>query len=297
MSGRGRPGRRWLELRVRPPEPEGDDGSLLPDALVELGARGVVERDGRYVAYFEEPDDPEAFLCRARASLAAWTRLDGIEVEHGWQEHEEWAETWRRGLGVRRLTDRLVVRPSWEEPDDLRPDDVVVVLDPGMAFGTAEHGTTRGSLRLLDGAVRGGDRVLDIGAGSGILSIAAARLGAREVVAIEGDPLAYEAMADNLRRNEVEERVAVVRTWATADDLAWLGPFDGIVANIETHLLAPLFAGFRAALLDGGWLVVSGILDSELDGVLSELGALGFTRVDVDEDEEWRSARLEPVRS
>lgn len=297
MSERGRPGRRWLEVRVRPPEPEGDDGSLLPDALVELGARGVVERDGCYVAYFEEPDDPEGFLHRARASLAAWTGLDGIDVDHGWQEHEEWAETWRRGLAARRLTDRLVVRPSWEEPGDPRPDDVVIVLDPGMAFGTAEHGTTRGSLRLLDGAVRGGDRVLDVGAGSGILSIAAARLGAREVVAVEGDPLACEVMAENLRRNEVEERVTVVRTWATAADLAGLGPFDGIVANLETHLLAPLFAGFRAGLSHGGWLVVSGILDRELDGVLSELAALGFARVDVDEDGEWRSARLEPLPS
>lgn len=285
--------RRWLELRVRPPERDGDAGALLPDALIDLGARGVVERGGRYVAYFEEPADVDAFLGRARASLVAGTGLDGIEIDHGWQEHDDWAETWRRGLAPRRVTDRLVVRPSWEEPDDPRPGDVVIVLDPGMAFGTAEHGTTRGCLRLIDANVRAGDRVLDVGAGSGILSIAAARLGAREVVAIEGDPLACEALADNLRRNGVEERVHVVPKWTTAEDLAARGPFDGIVANLETHLLTPLFEGFRSALAEGGWLVVSGILEDELDGVLTGLGALGFTTMGVDEDGEWRSAHLE----
>lgn len=293
MSDRRRQGRarRWLELRVRPSGGLGD--SLVPDALIDLGARGVVEQEGRYVAYFEEPDDPADFLGRARRTLADETGLGVLEIEHGWQEHEEWAETWRRGLGSRRVSDRIVVHPSWIEPVDARADDVVIVLDPGMAFGTAEHGTTRGCLRLLDGAVRAGDRVLDVGAGSGILSIAAARLGAREVVAIEGDPLACEAMAENLRRNAVAGRVRVVESWATAEDLIRLDPFDGVLANIEAARMTPLLEGLGHAVADRGWLVVSGILAFELEPIADDLRDLGLDLVETDEDGAWRSGRFE----
>ena len=156
----------------------------------------------------------------------------------------------RGGVGSWRdaSTDRIVVHPSWIEPTDLRGEDIVIMLDPGMAFGTAEHGTTRGCLRLLDGAVRDGDRVLDVGAGSGILSIAAAHLAAASVVAIEGDSLACEALAENLDRNGVSERVEVVEAWATHASLVARRPVSGIIANIEAGLLKPLFDSFFEAL-------------------------------------------------
>ncbi len=285
--------RRWLEVRASDPtSPYAVD--LLADALVGLGARAVEERDGRAVAYFEEPADADAFVEELRASLAARSGLGDLRIEHGWQPHEEWADTWKRGLEERRITDRIVVRPSWVEPGRDRAGDVVIELDPGMAFGTAEHGTTRGCLRLLDGLVRPGDRVLDVGAGSGILSIAAAALGADPVVAIEGDPLACEAMAENLERNGVAGRVSVVETFVDEDALVALGPADGIVANIETGLLAPLWVAFSRVLASGGWLVVSGILEGEWPGVHRELDALGFRLERLDADGEWRSGHFRP---
>jgi ribosomal protein L11 methyltransferase len=285
MSG---PGRRWLELRVRCAS-VGDIDALLADALVGLGARGVEERAGWFVAYFTEPDDPEAFVRIAARSLASESGLDDLSMEHGWQDHEDWAETWKRGLAPRRLGTKIVVHPSWIAPTDLEPDDVVIVIDPGMAFGTAEHGTTRGSIRLLESVVVEGNRVLDVGAGSGILAIVAARLGATEVVAIEGDPLACEALRENLEHNGVQDRVRVVEAWATREALAAYAPVNGIVANIEAGLLLPLFEGFRAALAEDGWLVVSGILAHEWEGTRASLEDHGFVYRAVDADGEWRS--------
>ncbi len=289
------PPRRWLELRVARPtssDADVDAAGVVADALVELGARGVEERTTGFVAFYEEPPDPEAFVAEARVALASGAGLDDPVVEWGWQPHEEWAVTWRRGLGTRRITDRLVVRPSWIEPDDERPGDLVIVLDPGMAFGTAEHGTTRGSLRLLERAVEEGDSVLDVGAGSGILSIAAVLLGAQRVVAIEADPLACEALEENVVRNGVGTRVVVEPYHATSGDLAARPPVSGIVANIETKLLTPLLDGFRGALRDGGWLVVSGILEDEWVSVRAALEERGFRPTALDEDGEWRTALL-----
>jgi len=281
-------GRRWLELRVRCPS-AGDRSDLLADGLLSLGARGVEERAGWYVSYFDEPDDAAAFVADAAAALEAATDLSPLHVEHGWQAHEAWEETWKRGLGPRRVTDRIVVHPSWATPDDVRAGDIVIRLDPGMAFGTAEHGTTRGCLRLLDGLVAAGDRLLDVGAGSGILSIAAARLGAEAIIAIEGDNYACEAMKENVEANGVDDRVSVEEAWASVDSLAACGPVDGVIANIEAGLLAPLHEGFHRALVPGGWLILSGILDHEWAESRQRAESHGFTFVSIDEDGAWRS--------
>ena len=283
--------RRWLELRARCPAAP-DRAELLAEGLVALGGRAVEERAGWYVTYLEEPPDAEAFVGDARARLTALTGLEDVELGTEWQAHEDWAETWKRGLEARRITERIVVRPSWTEPLDARPGEVEIVLDPGMAFGTAEHGTTRGCLRLLDRAVREADRVLDVGAGSGILAIAAARLGAREVIAIEGDPLACEALGENVARNGVEARVRVVEAWADVDTLQGHGEVSGVVANLETGVLLPLVPGLRGALAGGGWLIVSGILADEWPGVERALAAVGCTLESVDADGAWRSALL-----
>lgn len=283
--------RRWLELRVRSADHTVRD--LLPEALVALGARGVVEDADRFVAWFEEPDDADAFARDAGQRLADETGTSDLEVDWRWQEHEAWAESWKRGLRPRRIGERLVVHPSWKPPRDRRPDDLVIVLDPGMAFGTAEHGTTRGCMRLMEHAVTAGDRVLDVGAGSGILSIAAARLGASKVVAVEGDRLACEALRENLDRNRADRHVRVVETWCDAEALAAMGPFDGVVANIETGLLRPLIPGLAAAVDHDGWLIVSGILEDEWSAVAADLVDRGFDPPEVDEDGEWRSGRFD----
>ncbi len=135
-----------------------------------------------------------------------------LRLSWSWQPQGDWESVWRHGLGSRKLTDRIVVTPSWCRPEAEELAEgraVVVVVDPGMAFGTAEHGTMRGALRLLDCALSPGESLLDAGCGSAILAITASILGADHVLAVDLDPYATEAAGENVRRNQVSERVTI----------------------------------------------------------------------------------------
>lgn len=280
--------RRWWVVSVRPPASVAAD--LVADELLRRGGRAVVEEGGRLVTHLPEPDDPEAEAERIARALADALGGEDFDLRTGWQEHEQWEEVWRRGLEPRRIGARIVVTPSWCEPE-LRPGDLPIVVDPGMAFGTAEHGTTRGCLRLLERTVRPGERIADVGAGSGILSIAAAHLGASDVLAVEGDPWAVEPARENAVANGVEGVVQVVEAWVDVESLPRLtGPRDGIVANIEGGVLRSLLSAFRASLRPDGWLILGGILDHEWPEVLREAERAGFQLRATDPDGEWRSA-------
>jgi len=276
------PPERWLELTVRSPL----EAELVSRVLLELGGSAVEESEGTLVTYVPPPPELEAFLDGARHRLQDVSRSAHFDLSWRWQPHKDWESLWRRGLGPRRITPRLIVVPSWEqfEPE---AGEIILTLDPGMAFGTAEHATTRGCLRLLDSKVTAGSRVADVGAGSGILSIAAARLGAREVLALEMDGMACETAIENVSRNGVEDRVRVLEARAEGGTPLPGAPFDGVVANLQCHLLLPLFSTFRTSLPAEGWLVVSGILVGERDEILSAASAEGFTFVEDDEEDGW----------
>jgi ribosomal protein L11 methyltransferase len=128
---------------------------------------GAVDEGASLTTYLPEPpEELETFLLRAASFLSEWLLDDAPpELSWRWQDDEDWARTWREGLEPRQLTERLVVKPTWTEWS-AAPGEVVIDIDPQMAFGTGEHATTRGCLRLLDRLVRPGDRVLDVGSGS-----------------------------------------------------------------------------------------------------------------------------------
>jgi ribosomal protein L11 methyltransferase len=278
---------RWLAIRVhRVPDV---DPEVVTEILLALGGRGVVEEPAGLLTYFPEPEDPRAFLADVSLRLTGEPGPPPEDLLHWWwQPHEDWRETWKKGLVPREITPRILVRPSWE-PVQPRPGQVVLTVDPGMAFGTAEHGTTRGCLRLLDAVVTPGDHVLDVGAGSAILSIAAALLGAGRVLALEMDPLACPAARENVELNGVEGRVTVLEELVTPSRLIELGPVDGVVANIESGILTTLMAGFAGACRDGGWVILSGILLTEREDVLRSAGSEGLILEAGDADGEWWS--------
>ncbi|HZG43030.1 MAG TPA: 50S ribosomal protein L11 methyltransferase [Longimicrobium sp.] len=286
---------RWLVLVVRTADPD-----LLPlaaEVLAPYGGGAVLEAEGGLVAYAAEPADVDAFV----AELAARLRDElpaaaAPEVSWRWQENEDWARKWKEGLGPRQVTERIVVKPTWCSWD-ARHGQVVIDIDPQMAFGTGEHATTRGCLRLLDDVLRPGDRVLDVGSGSAILAIAAARLGAREVIAVEYDPDANLNARENLEGNGVEGTVEIVEQMADAALLDELGPFDLVLANILSGVIRPLLPAFHEALggTPEGRLIVSGILRTEAPLVVHDAQASGFRVVEIDEEEEWWSALLRPA--
>lgn len=281
---------RWLAISAR--IPSDDLRPLVAEGMLALGGSAVQEEGEVLTSYLLPPADPKAFVEHARMLLEQSVAPGAlVEFSWHWQEDEEWAREWKRGLQPRKVTERLVVKPTWTEWV-AQPEEEVIDLDPQMAFGTGEHATTRGCLRLLDGALRLGDRVLDVGSGSGILAIAAAKLGAGEVVAIEEDPDANLNARENLERNGVATDVRLIEARADPALLAELGRFDVILANILSSVIRPLLPAFRTVLRNQGRLIVSGILRDESEVVATDAEAAGFRVVQVDEEENWWSGLL-----
>ncbi len=277
---------RWLALSVRPPE--GGDPEPLPLLLTELGGQGAEEKEGAFLTYLPPPEDPEGFLASLQARLRDLYPPHGAELTWRWQPHEDWAVLWRRGLGARRVTPRITVAPTWEVPEP-GPGEKIILLDPGMAFGTVEHATTRGCLRLLDPRVRAGDRIADVGAGSGVLSMAAAALGASFVMALEMDDISCEVARENLEANGLQDQVRVVQARVEGAEPLPLAPYHGILANLQLFLLLPLLEALRKSLLPGGWLILSGVLQEEREAILAGASEAGLALEEEDREDEWWS--------
>ena len=275
---------RWLAVVAG--VPDAATTGLVAAELVRAGARAAVEQaDGTLVTHFPPPADVPAFLAALGSEL---NRAVGhtVDLRWHWQPHEEWAETWRRGLGPTRVSRRITVAPTWDLPPE--PDEgVLIVLDPGVAFGTAGHASTRCALRLLDTAIRPGAAIADVGTGSGILAIAAARLGAGRVLAVDNDPMACAAALDNVDVNRAGAVVDIQERQVSPDWLAAHHPLDGVAANIESGVLTALLPGFAAALAPGGWLLVSGLLAEESGDFGYEAAPWGFRLRDDDAEDGW----------
>jgi ribosomal protein L11 methyltransferase len=201
-----------------------------------------------------------------------------------------WAEEWKKGIHAH-VVGSLVVAPPWlaEDYDPARS----VIIDPEMAFGTGEHPTTRGVLRLLAAVLRVGDRVADLGAGSAVLAIAAAKLGAGRVAAIELDHDAIGNAEANVARNGVQDRVSVIEGDAT-NLLPLLAPVDVVLANIISSVLLPLLPVIRSAVSVHGHAILSGLLVSERDAMLAALTRGGWRMTGEDTEESWWTVAITP---
>lgn len=200
---------------------------------------------------------------------------------YNWVEEEDWANAWREFFKPLRIGERLVVIPSWEQYD-LQPGDLPLYLDPGMAFGTGAHATTALCMRWLEQLVRPGVRLLDVGTGSGILAISAARLGADPVVAIDIDPVAVAVAQENVAKNTVAvdvRRATLDQVEATANDL--------VVANIIAAVIIDLMPLLVERLKQGGHLLASGIIAEKKQAVLDAMTAAWLLPVEAREEGGW----------
>jgi ribosomal protein L11 methyltransferase len=247
--------------------------------LVTRTGQAVEEReDGTLVTFAQDERAADELM----AALAAAGKAP-LETSRRPLEAVDWATRWREGLGPRTFG-RLTVVPSWLEPP--AGGGPTVVLDPESAFGSGEHGSTRAALRLLERHLRPGDRVLDLGSGSGILAIAAAKLGAAGAFGIENDPESTPVARRNAERNGVTGVVDFLD--GDAADLApLLGPADLLLSNILRTVNTALLPAIITALRPGGLAVFSGMETAEAATFRDVLSAAGLPERDAVEDAGW----------
>lgn len=249
----------------------------------------VLEHKGKVAvvkAYFAEEDNIDDVLAYVSEKMIELREM-GIDVGEGKVEHEkmheeDWANTWKQYYKPSKVGERIVVKPIWEEYE-AKVGELVVNLDPGMAFGTGTHETTRMCIQALERYVKEDSTVFDVGCGSGILAIAAAKLGSKLAIGVDLDPVAVESSIENVKYNDLENiEILHGNLVEVIDEKA-----DIVVANILAEIICILTDDVKRVLKDGGVFITSGIIHDRVDMVCEKLQSTGFEIVEKNKDGEW----------
>ena len=269
----------WIALRITPQSNR--DGVIA--ALFDSGSQGVHE-DGESVVTHFAGDAPLAEIERAvriADPAAEISVTPSLDVDYS---------EWRATVGVHRIG-QLVIAPPWlagvEDPAR------TIIIDPAMAFGTGEHQSTRGVIRLMQGVIRSGDFVADLGAGSAVLSIAAVKLGASRVAAIELDHDSIANAEENVDANGVADRIEVIEGDASLL-LPLIAPVRVVLANIISSVIIPLLPAMKAALTPDGKAIIAGMVVDERPAMERALSDRGWRIERDDVEDAWWSARIAP---
>jgi len=271
----------YIEINITAPE---DSHDALINKMSGMGAIGFIEQDGGLIAYFEPKQSP-AEICdelgRFRPVLEASGLDASFSLSHTVLPEKDWNETWKKNFTPIDVGDNLTIIPSWLRSET---DRITIIIDPGMVFGTGHHETTRTCLSLIEKASKKSNkqRLLDIGTGTGILAIGAAKLGFKEVVAVDIDPLCVDATARNVAANNlinVEIKEGGISIAA--------GTFDVIVANLLSEILTEIAPDLAVRLHPGGTAILSGMLIGQEDGVVKAMASSGLTFQEKVTDNKW----------
>jgi ribosomal protein L11 methyltransferase len=305
----------WLELTVK----------VHPDAVESVSE--LMSRYSSEGVVIEEPieliEDGQAYRVREGepVTVHAYVPMDGTEEEARqriseglWHfasigahfvgnletksvNEEDWANAWKEHFHVTQIGKRIIIRPSWREytPKD---EEVVITLDPGMAFGTGLHPTTRLCLEQVEQYTRPGMRVLDVGTGSGILALAAAKLGAKHVYAIDNSSVAVESATENAALNGQSEHIEVVLGTLDNETAQRMeGQYDLVLANIIAHIIGSIAPQLAQVLAPDGLLVASGIIEARRQDAEAPLLEEGLELVEQRMIEDWMVLVLRKRRS
>ncbi|AYW45766.1 50S ribosomal protein L11 methyltransferase [Tetragenococcus koreensis] len=303
---------KWNEIKV---ETTSEAVEAVANILMEAGASGVAIEDakdienfqsdgfgeiveaemitslneGAYVkAYFPEtifvPEILPAIKERINKLPDFGLPIGNNEIEVTEVAEKDWATAWKKYYHPVRISRFLTIKPSWEEYQTTDSKEQVITLDPGMAFGTGTHPTTRLTLQALETVLRGGETVLDVGTGSGVLSIAASFLGAKEVVAYDLDEVAVKAAKENMALNPAAKNIQVKANdlLANVDQKA-----DVIVANILADIIIKMLPDAWRLLKSNGTLIVSGIIEAKKQDVMDAMQAQGFMIDQIFQQKDW----------
>jgi ribosomal protein L11 methyltransferase len=255
-------------------DPDGDNFAVDPSGPVVVRT------------FLNVADTDPATIDTIRQSLWHLSRLRAIgDLVVSEREEEDWANAWKKHYSVHRVGRNVLVKAPWHDYAPA-PSEIVVELDPGMAFGTGLHPSTQLSMIAVENEVRPGDRVLDVGIGSGVLATAAALLGASAVDGVDIEPVAVRSARDNAERNGAGGIVRVA-VGTVGDGEPFQGEYDLVIANIIARVLIDLAPALIRAARPGGTLILAGIIDVKEDSVLDAFYALGLTLVRREVREDW----------
>jgi ribosomal protein L11 methyltransferase len=297
---------RWNEVKItfkgRDPSIAVD---LISDIFYDLGVKGVVVDDPLlepeddwapdalplpkqpavtgYLPNGEESASQRLQLETALAELADRQKFD-YSIAYRSVDEEDWAESWKEFFWPQEITQHIVVKPTWRDYTP-RPDQLVIDIDPGMAFGTGTHPTTALCMAMLETYVTPGVSVLDVGTGSGILLIEAAKLGAAHMTGIDLDPDAIHIARQNLVRNGVPKQQYTLQSGHLLSMVD--ATCDIVVANILAEVILELLDHVNSALKPGGIFICSGIIEAFQSGVVKKMVACGFSILDVQKQGDW----------
>lgn len=249
----------------------------------------VLEHKGEVAvvkAYFSEEDDIEQILAYINEKIEEIKAM-GIDLGIGKVEsekmfEEDWANNWKKYYKPTKVGDKLVVKPIWEEYE-AKEGELVVELDPGMAFGTGDHETTRMCMKALEKHVKADSTVFDVGCGSGILAISAAKLGAKLAVGVDLDPVAVESAKENVTFNNVDNIEILHGNLVEVIE----GKADIVVANILAEIICILTEDVKRVLKQDGYFITSGIIHDRVEMVKTKLENSGFEVLEINTEGEW----------
>jgi len=270
---------------------DSSDVDVVAEVLGRFGYGGVaIDEQGNQatVKVFLPIDN---FLAKRRSeleeSLAHLVLKNPLMLHERESVEQDWETLWKKHYKTLPIGERLIIKPSWEDYT-ATSEQVVIEIDPGMAFGTGQHATTRGCLVALERHLRRGMAVLDLGTGSGILAIAAAKLGASQVLALDINPAAVSVARSNAQANGVSDAVAVT-LGTLPKDKTWRRNFDLVVANITAQVIDELAEPLVRSLKPQGILIAGGIIEERLEEVSMRLQKEGARIIGVLSDVEWRT--------
>jgi ribosomal protein L11 methyltransferase len=273
----------WYAVELQP-EPERREA--VAAWLVGRTGQAIEERaDGTLVSFALD-------LATAQALEQDLARVHGVRAFCRELPVVDWSTAWRAGLGVRRVG-RFAIVPTWSDYEP-SADEEPIRIDPGMAFGSGEHGSTRGALALMERWVRPGDAVVDLGAGSGILTVAAAHLGAARAIGVEVDAEALPVAARNAEQNGVADGVSFIEGDA-AVIMPLLGPVDVVISNILRLVNVAILPEIHGALRPGGTAIFAGMEEAEAAAFRAPLVAGGFRVREELVDEGWWAVAAERI--
>jgi ribosomal protein L11 methyltransferase len=272
---------------------------IISYLFLEMGAGGVQIEDIksgkiRVSAYFPMDDNVGERVFSLRRSLddiiMQNPNIGDPKISLKRVEDSEWTESWRSFFKPILIGERTIVYQSWENIGEFSSRDVRIQIDPGMAFGTGNHATTTLSLGLLEKVIKGGEKVIDLGTGSGILAISAIKLGADNVTAIDIDEKSVEVAKENANINGVGDKIKVIcgDLLTVVDD-----KYDVIICNILTKIILPLIPSIKDYLNPNGSLILSGIMDSEAFQIEDKLSEEKFTILEKIQKDEWVAYKVE----